>query len=442
MRFLMKSRFGLLICVLLAACTISCGNSGEGSDGDGTFEPVTPLALPPAESATFDVVWEPHVRVAEQDDVLADIDDLNAHDGVFRVRDGSPLLDGLEVGSTVVWPQVGLLSITSLTPSGGFVDVGTEWATFAEAMKEADIEFDHDLTGAAEGRVLGVAPVTAPAPDSEGMLQQPLFDSPVQFTEGGVSYTTDTYKVVITASDSQTTVKYTGSKHDAYTASVDATITGLRAQGHITKGSNDAEPTTVITFPNVRVRGTAKLDITAARGVATAIPPAKLVFPFMVGPMPAFVALELKVVLESTLNGSAEMALSVDFDMTGTVTMSQGPDGPSIGGGITSFNSSNYQATGSTSFTVGQRVGLDSPRLSFGLGRPGIGTAAIYSTLSAEAVANVIASPFSDEYCLILKAGSAVQYGGEVAVLGFSYGVERSLGGIKSPAITRGTGCN
>jgi hypothetical protein len=435
------SRFFAMFGVALSVFLFGACGSDEPVDTFplDTFDPTVPTRLPMADEATFDVDWARDVLVASEADVMADIDDLNAQNGVFRVRAGSPLLEGVSVGSTVVWPQVGVLSVLSLTPEGERVAVGTEWALFADAMTRADIQFDHRMRNAGPGTVLGVAP--SEVASMEGGLQQPLFDSPVvRFTEGGVSYDGGTWKVQLESMGDDSRVKFSSSS-GAFASEVDATIRGLQAQGRIEVLGEDAEPTTSIVFPNVDVTGTAKVRFEYAAGNAQVIPPVTLVFPFMIGPLPAFVAMEVRVAVASTVAATSTMEASVDFDMSGTLTLSRGPEGFGIDGGITRFETSNFGVQFESRFTVGASIDFDAPRFSFGLGRPGIATAALYATLSAEAVANVVVDPAAEDYCVTASAGTTVLYGGEVSALGFSYGSERMLGGLRSPVMQRGGAC-
>lgn len=422
--------------IALALVLVACG----GEESVSNFERVDPAVLPMPDDSTFDVEWKPEVHLAAESDVLADIEDLNPEDGVFRVRAGSPLLEGVSVGSMVVWPQVGLLEVLSLAPAGDRVAVETQWALFSDAMARADIQFDHSLRDMGPGSVFGVAP---PAVDElEGGLRQPLFDSPtLEFTDGGVSYNGGDWQVMLEAMGDQSTFTFQSS-NSAFASEVQATARGLRAQGSIqVSGEPDATPVTSITFPNVDVTGTIKVRFESASGDAEVVPPATIVFPFMLGPLPAFVALEVRVAVASTVGAAASMEASATFEMSGSVTLTRGPDGPSITGGITRFEQTDASVEFAASFTVGVSIDVDAPRISFGLGRPGIATAALYATLSSEAVANVMVDPSADDFCATVSVGSTILYGGEVSALGFGYSTEAMLGGLRAPAMSSGGLC-
>ena len=195
-------------------------------------------------------------------------------------------------------------------------------------------------------------------------------------------------------------------------------------------------------FPGIDITGEVEANFESATGSAELFPDATLVFPFMLGPLPVFVAVSLRIAIRSTVGGSAKMKISSTFDMGGTVTLLRGPDGFGIEGGITRFDS-NPDISGSTGFTIGAAIDFDAPRITFGFGRPGIATAAMYVTHSAEVVANVMANPLNaSQYCATTSVGSSVLYGGEVTVLGWSVGTGDSmLGGIRSPVLMEGTAC-
>ncbi len=422
------------MCLIALACS-------SGGDDLPEYQPLSPERLPMADTSTFDVDWNPDVIVALESDVLADVDNLQPANGVFRIRAGSPMLAGVEVGSTVVWPQLGLFEITSMMDEGDRVAVGTEWALFSESMSRADIQFGHQMRDMGPGSVIGVAPAEG---SIEGGLRQALFDEADFYAllEQGVAYSGGTWSVNLGMVGDAGRFQFMSSNGGTSTA-FEAMATGLEAEGsiRIDESDPDSEPTVRLHFPGIDVTGNISASFEAATGSAEILPPATLVFPFMLGPLPAFVAVSVRVAVQSTVGASATMTVSSSFDLGGTVTLSRGPEGFGIEGGITRF-SSVPEVGGSATVTVGASIDVDAPRVTFGFGRPGIATAAIFMTHSAEAVANVAVDPSSGEFCARVSVGSSVLYGGEVTALGWSVGTgDRMLGGIRSPDTTRGTLC-
>ena len=138
---------------------------------------------------TFDVDWAPETILADQSAVLSDLEDLQPYDGVFRVDSGSSLLDGVEEGSIVVWPQVGIFEILSLDEQGDVVEVETKWARLGAAMDRADISFGHTLEAGEPGRVVGVRSADQGSVE-QGVRVQPLSAEagPVEYSDEGLQY--------------------------------------------------------------------------------------------------------------------------------------------------------------------------------------------------------------------------------------------------------------
>lgn len=423
---------------LFSMCVLALACSSGGGDDFPDYEPLSPETLPMPDTSTFDVDWNPDVMVANEADVLADVENLQPADGVFRVRAGSPMLEGVDVGSTVVWPQLGLFNITSMTTEGDRVAVGTEWARFSDAMTRADIQFAHAMRDMGPGSVIGVAPSDGSV---ESGLRQALFDEAAfyAFLEQGVTYSRDTWTMNLSMVGDAGRIRFVGANTE-----LDAMATGLEAEGtiQIDESDPDSEPTVSLYFPGIEVTGRVKATLEATVGTGELSPDATLVFPFMLGPLPAFVAVSLRIAIRSSVSAGAKMVLESTFDMGGTVTLSRGPEGFGIEGGITHFDS-NPDVSGNTGVTIGGAIDFDAPRVTFGFGRPGIATAAIYMTHSAEVVANVTANPLNaSQYCLNVSVGSSVLYGGEVSVLGWSVSTGDSmLGGIRSPPTMEGPAC-
>ena len=433
---------------LLALVCAACGNDGGGDDPYGDYDPAAPERLPEPDESTFDVEWKDGVLVGEEAAVLTDVENLQPNDGVFRVRPGSSLLEGVSTGSIVVWPQLGVFEVLSMTDDGDRIAVGTQWARFSDAMSSADIQFRHRLRNMGPGSVYGVAPGGSTGSSSSGLvgeLRQPIFDYDgilQEFRDAGIAYSADSWNVELSVDGDEAGFKFESS-NSGFATELDAKATGIEAEGsiQIDPTDPDSEPTARMHFPNIAITGTAKVKFEAASGDAEVLPPAELVFPFMLGPVPAFVSISVRVAVQSSVSASASVEASADFEMDGTLTLIRNADGSfGIEGGITRFEQNNASIDFDTSLTAGVSIDFDAPRVSFGLGRPGIATAALYATHSAEAVANVELMGGGD-YCASVSTGSTVLYGGEITALGWSVGTESMLGGLRAPAMSRGPGC-
>ncbi len=430
----------------LAFTTMACGNDG-GGDPYGDYEPAAPETLPQPDESTFEVTWKDGVVEGTEEAVLADVENLQPPDGVFRVATGSPLLDGVSEGSIVVWPQLGIFEVLSMTDEGDRVAVATQWARFSDAMSSADIQFTHRLRDMGPGSVYGVAPGAAAGSSASGLIgsvRQPIFDYEglQEFRDAGIAYSADSWSVELSMAGEEADFLFQSSNED-FATEVDAKASGITAEGsiQIDPADPESEPTARIHFPNISVTGTARVKFESASGDAEVLPPVQLVFPIMLGPVPAFVAVSVRVAVQSTLSPSASMEASATFEMDGTMTLIRNADGSvAIEGGITRFEQTDFSVDFDTSFTAGVSIDFDAPRVSFGLGRPGIATAAVYATHSAEALANVELMGGGD-YCASVSTGSTVLYGGEVTALGWSFGSENMLGGLRAPTMSRGPGC-
>lgn len=443
----MMSRRHWRALLALAIASPACGGDNGGGDPYGDYDPATPEVLPQPDESTFDVEWKDGVLVGEESAVLSDVENLQPNDGVFRIRTGSSLLEGVDIGSIVVWPQLGIFEILSMNEEGARTAVGTRWARFSDAMSSADIQFTHRLRHMGPGSVFGVAPGDATGSSSSGLvgsLSQPIFDYEgiQEFRDAGITYSADSWSIELGMVGEEASFLFKSS-NETFASEIDAKATGITAEGsiQIDPSDPDSEPTARMHFPNISITGTAKVKFEAASGSAEVLPPAELVFPIMLGPVPAFVSISIRVAVQSTVAASATVEASADFEMDGTVTLIRNGDGSfGIEGGITRFEQTNASIDFSTSLTAGVSIDFDAPRVSFGLGRPGIATAALYATHSAEAVANVELMGGGD-YCARVSTGSTVLYGGEITALGWSVGTENMLGGLRAPAMSRGPGC-
>lgn len=438
-RFIIRALTLGLLTLLVSAC---------GSESKQSFAPIELRELVEADSSSFDVDWQAGTLVAQESDVLAALEDLQPSDGIFRVPADSPILVGVSVGSIVVWPQVGIFEIVDLEPTGDIVKVATKWAHFSDAVSRAEIEFTHELRAGEPGRVVGTAPAAAPkARTNNGLVEQALTveNGPLSFSEDGVNYQGEAGGAETSFSIDGNAISASFSSSNAgTTVGLNGSIRGLAANGRISLEAGEDDPAVRVDFKNVTLNMQATLSINGAKGTASVIPPAQLVFPFLIGPMPVYIAIGTDIEIESTIGTEdAVLTASAGFTMTGSVSVGRNRDG-TIGaeGEITSFETQRPDFKGQTAFTAGIAIRFSAPRISFGIGRPGMATTAVYGTNSIEMVANAAVNPLNNDYCARLGTSSGAFIGGEISILGWSIGHSRQVAHRDGVSTQQGNRCD
>lgn len=437
--------WAILSIFLLAACSDE-DNGGLGPNPEAGPE-ITLGQINQADNVEFDVVWSADTRVAEESTVMSDVEDLQAPGGIYRISAGSPMLDGLEVGDVVVWPQLGMFNILGIQEQGDVVEVATEWARFSDAVHEANIEFSHALTSGAPGRAVGVSPA-GPSPaqhDSEFAYGVMANSAPVRITEDGVEFSHEAggYDVSMQATGDRIDVSVSAGG-TGVTTSLGGSVSGLSADGVILLDpeSDDADPVVALFFDDVTLSVQAALELSGSRGGVTISPNAALVFPFMIGPIPAFVAVGTRLQIRSSISrADANLQASAGFTAVGDVAVGRNPGGGfAAEGDIRTFQVDGPDFGFEVSNTSGMGLDFDAPRITFGLGRPGLAPLAIYGTQSAELTANVVLNSDA-EYCARTSSAGAVTVGGELNMLVWSAGTQRIVAQRDGPSRENGPGC-
>ncbi|TVP53949.1 MAG: hypothetical protein EA351_14195 [Gemmatimonadales bacterium] len=447
MRHIRPTPSSLLIAAAALLFLASCGDSST----EPTIEvgPEIDLSeIQPADQVQFDVEWAPNTIVAEESDVLSDVEDLWAPDGVYRVVPDSPLLDGLSTGDLVVWPQLGIFNILGIQDRGDVVEVATEWARFSDAVTEADIRFQHALTSGPRGRAIGVAPAGAePAQQPEGVAFGVLASSgPIRITEDGVSFSPSGggYSVSLGASGGQVALDVTAGG-SGLEASLAGTMSGMEADGiiRLDPTAEDPDPAIGLFFNDITLDIDGEVKLSDSRGSATIAPNASLVFPFSIGPIPAFVAVSTRFQIRSSISRvDTELSASAGFSATGDVAVGRNPDGRfAAQGAINRFDTRGPDYSFEVSNTTGMGFDFDAPRITFGLGRPGLSPVAIYGTQSAELTFNVTFNT-NAEWCARASLGGAVTVGGEINAFVWSAGTQRVISQRDGPSRQEGPGCS
>lgn len=416
---------------LVAVWAVACGGDSEPEASEVFYPPIELRELVAADVGQFDVDWKPEAVVADEELVFRELEDLQPSDGIFRLPADSPLLEGISVGSVVVWPQVGMFEIVGLHPLGEQVGVETEWARLSDVASRAEIVFEHGLHAGERGRVVGVAPAAEELGAQEqhqlGVVQRPLTVSngPLKITGDGVTYESknpdtnsktsfgisgDTIRASFSSTSGNTSVTLGGTMRIPFAA------------GLISLAPGEDDPSVRLDFEDIQLEIQAKLAVKGAQGTAKVTPPAQMVFPFAIGPMPVYIAVGTHIEIESTI-GTADAVLTAEagFVMSGSVTLGRNPDG-SFGaeGTITGFHTDATTATFDTSFTSGIAIRFAAPRVSFGIGRPGMATTGVYATKSVEFISNIAINPFEhDAYCSMLSTNAGTFVGGEISLLGW-----------------------
>lgn len=437
----------LVLLIFIAGCSDDSVSSG---DLDFDIGPVIDRLGPisPADDVVFDVEWASGTIVAEEADVLSDVQDLDVLDGVYRIAADSPLLDGLSVGDIVVWPQLGIFNILAIQDQGSVVAVTTEWARFSDAIDEADIQFRHDLTAGSTGRAIGITPSGPNANKyADGDYYGVLAGSTTfTITEDGFDFSTgpDGYNFKMSAKSGGTVNIDLTSTVGAVEASLKGVVSGLTADGAIqlSRDAEDPDPAIGVFFNNIQLDLTSGLKVKGSRGSDTINPNALLVFPFTIGPIPAFAAVTVRYQVRSSISrASAELAAEAGFSATADVAVGRNPDGEfAAQGEIKRFSTNGPELSFTASNTSGIGFDFDGPRISIGFGRPGLATAAVFGTASAELVFNVTFNTDA-EWCMESSLGAAINVGGEISFLRWSRERAVSIATYSGPSGTRGSGC-
>lgn len=437
----------LFLLIFIAGCS---DDSVSPDDPDFEVGPVLETLGPitQADDVVFDVDWRPGTILAEEEDVLNDVQDFDVQDGVYRIAAGSPLLDGLSVGDIVVWPQLGIFNILAIQEQGSVVAVTTEWARFSDAMEEADIQFRHALTAGSTGRAIGITPMD---PSSGKVLENEQFDilagsTTFQITENGFDFSTgsDGYNFKMSANTGGTVNLDLTSSAGPVEASLKGVVSGLTADGAIqlTRDAEDPDPAVGIFFNDINMDVTSSVKIAGSRGSDSINPNALLVFPFSIGPIPAFAAVTVRYQIRSSISrANAELEASAGFSAVADVAVGRNPDGAfAAQGEIKRFSTDGPELRFEASNTSGIGFDFDAPRITFGIGRPGIGTLAVFGTTSAELVFNVTFNTDA-EWCMESSLGAAINVGGEISFLRWSRDRPVTIANYNGPSGTRGSGC-
>lgn len=420
--------FVVAILSLLAIVSIGCG-----SDSGSSYAPTELGELVSADESTFDVDWKPEAIVADETAVFSDLEDLQPYNGVFRVPSTSSLLDGVSVGSIVVWPQIGIFEIVDLRPREDIVEIETKWAKLSDAASRADISFQHALRSGEPGRAVGVQPApTITSQQEHGVAMQAITaeGGPLSYSEDGVTYKADGGGLETEISVGGDTVSVSFSSSIGGTkVNIKGSVSGLSADGVILLLEGEEDPTVQLNFNDVKLSVSATLSVKGAKGTANVVPPAQMVFPFLIGPMPAYIAVGTDIEVESSIGSPDDLfSLSAGFTLTGDIGLTRTADGSvHASGAIKSFETQQPEFSSSIHLTSGVALRFSAPRVSFGIGRPGLANGGVYGKKSIEFLANTVLDPFERTTCARMSTDSATFIGGELSIFGLSISQESQI---------------
>ena len=445
----MKKTYLTTLSLLLILFMFSCSDDSVSTTDIEVGSEIESIGqISQADDVVFDVEWEPGVILAEEEDVLNDVQDLMGQDGVYTIAAGSPLLDGLEVGDLVVWPQLGIFNILSIQEQGNVVDVTTEWARFSDAFVTADIQFRHDLTAGATGRAIGIAPA-GERPKMGVAPQYGLFakSAPISITEDGVEFSTGTdgYNFKMAASSGGTIQMDLSASSGGLEAALKGVVSGLTADGaiQISPDNEDPDPAIGVFFNDIQMDIDGTVSLSGTRGAVDITPEASLVFPFSIGPVPAFVAVSTRFQIRSSITrANAKLSATAGFSAVSDVAVGRNPDGNfAAQGELKSFSTTGPELNFEASNTSGMGFDFDAPRVTIGIGRPGLGTLGVYGTATGELVFNVTFNTDA-EWCIEGSLGGAITVGGEINTLIWSFDRQRAIATRPGPKVNEGAGCS
>lgn len=447
---IMKNNLFIFLSLFLVLIVAGCSDDSVSSSEIEAGSEIESLgSIEQADDVVFDVEWKSGVKLAEEEDILNDVQDLMGQDGVYNIAADSPMLEGLEEGDIVVWPQLGIFNILSIQEQGDMVAVNTEWARFSDAMAEADIQFQHNLTAGATGRAIGIAPAgSSPKMGVDGPPQGLFANSgSIVITEDGVDFSTgsDGYDFKMAASSGGNIQMDISAGSGGLEAALKGVISGLSADGAIQLSSDDEdpEPAVGIFFNDINLDVDGSVSLSDSRGSATISPDAGLVFPFTIGPIPAFIAVGTRFQIRSSITRTeTKLEATAGFSAVTDVAVGRNPGGNfAAQGELKSFSTTGPELSFEASNTSGMGFDFDAPRVTFGIGRPGLGMLGIFGTASGELVFNVTFNTDA-EYCIDGALGGAITVGGEIGILAWSAERQRAIATRDGPSVQEGSGCS
>jgi hypothetical protein len=416
-----------------AACGSSDSGDANGNSGNGP----APAAVLGPDTTTFDVKWKADTVLLTDADA-ATLDPQMSGDGTLRFVNASAAVKALTPGRLVLVPKIGLYRVKTVTPAGDAVTLTTDDASIVDAAESGHVAWDIGANHVNKSSVSVLGPRTLHVTDS----------APVTFSGTIGNFTAS---VELTPAGDRTNVMLTA-EHTPFAGRSKAEIQGyvqaFRSQGDFQFGGGIVQAFTY------GVRGyhadlTVTYDFAAIKGEAEVKVPAKMSWPFLVGPIPMYVSLSANVSLQSTLTAQNDAA-------NGTIHFTYGGDFGVLRNGASFQGSGNLgnivlETTGAqhaAQITSGVEALFEAPQLSLGVGVPSAADtvgANLWLKVKSEVVSNLtIPDPFAagKPSCLQVSAGAGAYYGGTLNFFGVSLASEQTIVATNKILAQSGSACH
>lgn len=411
------------LAVVLPLLLLACGDEG---DGRGPY-----LAERPDE-ITFQADWKPATRfVPNASGVLVDVDPAA---GRYTFAGDVAAIAALAPGDITVLEHVALLRVDSVTASGDQVVVQGSPATLPDAIQDGTISWDVGFDFTRPERFLAFqvgdgAPLWL-------VPERPAFRDGTPLPAGSLSWagTIGGYAVELKLTPAgqdvalRFTVKYT-SGNSKLSILGTGTLRGFRSSGSATLvagvlesfrvGTEAIEADLTLEFGGVEL---------GLKSGAFKVP-AKMVMPFPLGPLPAWVSIGGIVEVDSTLKANTSALAKAHLKFKGAVGLQRDPSaltGVRPTAQVDSIDLSYQSGQSVATLTSGLGILMQFPRTEVGLGLPGTGAEA-YVTVKNEVVANTTvhyeaAGPFPviTGTCLEVGVNLGVYVGAALKAFGFT----------------------
>lgn len=190
-------------------------------------------------------------------------------------------------------------------------------------------------------------------------------------------------------------------------------------------------------------------DIGSIQGSTDIKIPLRMTWPFLLGPIPMYVAFSVTLGMEATLatatdvgSGTAHLTYSGDFGFNRA-----GGASFTSAGGLADVNFEITDAAEAGTITAGVEALLEAPKIILGAGIPSASTvfdASLYLTVKNEVVSNLEipdALAPGKPSCLTVSCGTGAYYGGSLTLLGLHVDQENEIDAVSRVVGKTGDAC-
>jgi len=413
----------LKILLVLALTIVACSN-GDDWWGEGPNVAAAP------DQTTFDVTWKQATKVIAQSDARDRLVSYEPAQGTYTFSSDADAIAALKPGDIVVLTGVGLVNVTKVDDQGTQIVLHADPAALTDAVEDGNIAWDvgFDFTRPHRFLTLDIdngkytlALKQSPPNNRTSALTATLsYSGKVAGYDVSLSLTPDGKDGV--------SVKFKAKRKWGGNAVFSFSGTGTLRGFRVTGGVNvEVGSTKEVHFETTDVEGDFTIEyggVEIGTGSNAFKIPAKLVMPFMLGPIPANVSIGGALEMTASLKERNSVLAKAHIKFKGNIGLES--DGKSIAprGSLTRSSLTFEHGDSVATLTSGLGVLLQFPRVEFGLGLPGIG-AAIYSTVKNEVIANTTVHfeaagnyPVITGTCLEVNVNVGAYVGGELKLLG------------------------